>query len=103
MPPTDLETFLAEDAVTFGMDATRDEFETGLQLLHALLTEPYLEPVAFAQWKQGMADVLREQAHNPSVALARWPRPLWEPLQRRAPRVGQRPGSQRSRLWRLPR
>ena len=83
-----LQTFLADDAVTVGMDATLDEFELGLQLLHATLTEPYLEPVSFAQWQQGMLDGLREGARNPAIslyrglALARYPAddPRWRPI-----------------------
>jgi zinc protease len=59
------------DAVQLSVSGTPEDLETGMQLVHLLLTEPLIEAVAFERWKEGMLQSLAGVDKNPLQAFGK--------------------------------
>jgi zinc protease len=55
--------------VTLTVSGDPAALETGLQLAYLLLTDPVVEPGAFAQWREGKLREIAERAREPRGAL----------------------------------
>jgi zinc protease len=60
---------VGEDAVTLTVRTTPEDVETALQLVHLLLTDPVIEPVALARWTEAQLEWVERRRVEPIPAL----------------------------------
>ncbi len=60
----------ASDAFTLTVSGSPTDIETGMQLAHALLTDPVIEPAAFEQWKTAQFQAIEQRKVQPQGVLA---------------------------------
>ncbi len=59
-----------EDTLNLRIAGNPDDFETGLQLAHLLLTDPVVEEAGFTQWQQEQIQMVEGRDMNPSQAFS---------------------------------
>jgi zinc protease len=59
-----------EDTLTLSVDGDAADLEAGLQLAFLLLTEPLVEPAAFAQWRESQLQQIAARKLEPGGVLA---------------------------------
>lgn len=66
----DLSAESDRDAMTIRLTSTPDDLETGFQVIHLMLTDPYLEPPNFKQWRQEQIQRIAARRHDPDAAFS---------------------------------